>query len=337
MSDSNRVNVTIFKHEYTVSGSKPRDYIVKVADYVDSVMNDISGNAGGISMSSLAVLSAVNIADDLFDAKESLVAKETEKEQLQKDIAHYIQLWEEAKRNFLQNKEDSQVFADQMAGVQEKLNEKAIENDRLLKAAAEKDRRITELSDEKSKVIAEITDRKDRRIEELTTELSARIDELTKERDEGIASVTAKLNARVDELTKERDEGIASVTAELNARIDELTKEKDEGIASVAADKNARLDELTRERNQRIASITAEKDSRIEQLESQLKELSAQLEQQIEMSGFSSDDVMELNDKHKELEGNYFEIQMENIKLKGEIERLNSIAPEVSVAKTPGP
>jgi cell division protein ZapA len=330
------VNVSIFKNEYTVSGSKPRDYIVKVADYVDSVMNDISGNAGGISVSSLAVLSAVNIADDLFEAKESLDAKETEKEQLQKDIAHYIQLWEEAKRNFLQNKEDSQIFADQLAGVQEKLNEKAIENDRLLKAAAEKDRRIAELSDEKSNAIAEITDRKDRRIEELATELSARIDELTKERDEGVASVTTELNARIDELTKERDQSIASVTAELNARIDELTKEKDQGIASIAADKDARLDELTRERNQRIASITAEKDSRIEQLENRIKELSVKLEQQIEMGGFSSEDVMELNDKHKELEGNYFEIQMENIKLKGEIERLNSILPETSVSETPG-
>jgi cell division protein ZapA (FtsZ GTPase activity inhibitor) len=314
MSDSNRVNVTIFKREYTVSGSKPRDYIVQVADYVDSVMNDVSDSVGDMSVSSLAVLSAVNIADDLFEAREVLDAKETEKDQLQKDIAHYIQLWEEAKRNFLQNKEDSQDFADRMAGVQEKLNEKAIENDRLLKAAAEKDRRITELSDEKSKAIAEITDRKDRRIEELTEEL----------------------NARVDRLTEERDQGIASVTAELNARIDELTKERDQGIASVTAEKDSRLDELTRERNQRIASITSEKDSRIEQLGNQVRELSAKLEQQIEMSGFSAEDVSELNDKYKELEGNYFEIQMENIRLKGEIERLNSIASEAAAPVTSG-
>ncbi|MDR1043222.1 MAG: cell division protein ZapA [Clostridiales Family XIII bacterium] len=348
MSGSNRVNVAIFNREYTVSGTKPRDYIVKVASHVDGVMTDISDSAESISISSLAVLSAVNIADDLFAARERLDAKETEKEQLQKDIAHYIQLWEEAKRNFLQHKEDSQAVADQMAGVQEKLNEKAIENDRLLKAAAEKDRRIAELSDEKSKVIAEITDKKDRRFKEVTTELNARIDKLTEERDQGIAAVAAKLNARIDELTKERDQGIASLTAELNARvkgltkerdqgiasvtaklnarIEELTKERDQGIASVTAEKDARLDELTRERNQRIASITAEKDSRIEQLGSQVNDLSTKLEQQIEMSGFSSEDVRELNDKYKELEGNYFEIQMENIRLKGEIERLNSIS-----------
>jgi cell division protein ZapA (FtsZ GTPase activity inhibitor) len=126
MSDSNRVNVTIFKREYTVSGSKPRDHIIKVADHVDNVMTDISGRAGDASMSSIAVLTAVNIADDLFVAKDSINDKEVEKEQLQKDIAHYIQLWEEAKRNFLRHKEDSQTLADQVAGVQEKLNEKAI-------------------------------------------------------------------------------------------------------------------------------------------------------------------------------------------------------------------
>jgi DNA anti-recombination protein RmuC len=177
---------------------------------------------------------------------------------------------------------------------------------------------------------------RDESIALVTAERNARVDELTKERDEGIASVTAEMNARIDELTKERDEGIASITAELNARVVELTEEKNRSIASVAADKDARLDELTRERNQRIASITAEKDSRIEQLENKVRELSVRLEQQIEMSGFSADDVMALNDKHKELEGNYFEIQMENIKLKGEIERLNSLSPEIPVPETSG-
>jgi DNA anti-recombination protein RmuC len=111
--------------------------------------------------------------------------------------------------------------------------------------------------------------------------------------------------------------------------VDELAKERDQGIASITAEKDARLDELTRERNQRIASITAEKDSRIEELGKQLSDVSRKLDQQLETSGFSADDLRDLNDKYKELEGNYFEIQMENIRLKGEIERLNSLVSGV--------
>ncbi|MDR1496223.1 MAG: cell division protein ZapA [Clostridiales Family XIII bacterium] len=306
MSGANRVNVKIFKREYTVSGSKPRDRIVKVADYVDSAMTNISEQASAISLSSLAVLTAVNIADDLFAAREEIESEESEKEQLQKDIEHYIQLWEEAKRNFLQNKEDSQAFADRMTDVQEKLNEKAIENDRLLKAAAEKDKRITELEDEKAKAIAEIVEKYDRKTED----------------------IAAAQDATIEKLTIEGERRVASVAEEKDARIEELTRERNQRVAAIAAEKDARIDELTRERNQRIASITAEKDARIEELGGQVVELSAKLKGRGDGSGVSSDKFRDLTDKYKELEGNYFEIQMENIRLKGEIERLNSIVSE---------
>jgi cell division protein ZapA (FtsZ GTPase activity inhibitor) len=350
MSGSNKVNVVIFRREYTVSGSKPRDHIVRVADYVDGVMTDIAEQAGGISPSTLAVLSAVNIADDLFAVRDEVAAKESEKEQLEKDIAHYIQLWEEAKRNFLQHKEDSQAFADRMAGIQEKLNEKAIENDRLLKAAAEKDRKILELSAEKDRMVADVRDERDRRIEEIVSEKDARIEELTgeserrataiaKEKDTRIAELSEELERRVTSVAEEKDARIvalseelngrvASVTAEKDARIAALSEELNKRVASVTEEKDARVDELTRERNQRIASITSEKDARIEELTEKVADLTAKLKTWEENHDVSPDQIIELNDKYRELEGNYFEIQMENIRLKGEIERLNSLASE---------
>jgi cell division protein ZapA (FtsZ GTPase activity inhibitor) len=256
MSGANRVSVKIFKREYTVSGEKSRDYIVKIADYVDSVMTDISEQTGSISLSSLAVLSAVNITEDLFAVREELAEGENERERLQKDIEHYTQLWEEAKRNFLQNKEDSQTFADQMAGVQEKLNEKAIENDRLLKAAAEKDRRIEELSDEKNKAVAEVTERKDRKIKAILAEKDALIERLTKEKEAAAAPLASTANARLEELARERDRRIAEVTAEKDAQIGELgnqvmalsarLKERGEG-GDVTADKVRELSDKYKE------------------------------------------------------------------------------------------
>jgi cell division protein ZapA len=145
MGSENRVNVKIYGHEYTISGERPRDEIMKIAYKVDETMNDISEALGGSSLSQIAVLSAVNIADELFTFKGEASEGEQEKDQLEKDIQHYMQLWEEAKKNFLQYKEDAQVSIEQKDRIQDKLNQKAIENDTLLKSAAEKDNKISEL------------------------------------------------------------------------------------------------------------------------------------------------------------------------------------------------
>ena len=141
----NKVTVKIYGQEYTISGDKPRDYIMRVADHVDGIMNDVSEAIGGGTISSIAVLAAINITGDYFSLRSGQSELDQEKEQLQKDIAHYMQLWEEAKKNFLQYKEDAQGSLDQRDRVQEKLNEKAIENDSLLRSLEEKDKRILDL------------------------------------------------------------------------------------------------------------------------------------------------------------------------------------------------
>jgi cell division protein ZapA (FtsZ GTPase activity inhibitor) len=141
----NKVTVKIYGQEYTISGDKPRDYIMRVADHVDGMMNQVSDAIGGGTISSIAVLAAINITGDYFSLRSGQSELDQEKEQLQKDIAHYMQLWEEAKKNFLQYKEDAQGSLDQRDRLQEKLNEKAIENDSLLRSLEDKDKRILDL------------------------------------------------------------------------------------------------------------------------------------------------------------------------------------------------
>jgi cell division protein ZapA len=141
----NKVTVKIYGQEYTISGDKPRDYIMKVADHVDEVMKEIAEAIGGGAVSSIAVLAAINITGQYFSLKSSQSEMDQEKEQLQKDIAHYMQLWDEAKKNFLQYKEDAQGSLDQRDKLQERVNEKAIENDSLMRSLDEKDKRVAEL------------------------------------------------------------------------------------------------------------------------------------------------------------------------------------------------
>jgi cell division protein ZapA (FtsZ GTPase activity inhibitor) len=178
---------------------------MKVADHVDEMMHEISENIGGGSVSGLAVLAAINITDEMFSLQSEQNEKDLEKEQLNKDIEHYMQLWDEAKKNFLQYKEDAQAAVEQKDKLQERLNQLAIENDTLIKAATEKEQKIEDLEN---------------RIRNLTQRLKA------------------------------REEGQV----------------------------------------------------------------------------VSSEQIRELEDKYKEIEGNYFELQMENIQLKGDIERYRKLS-----------
>ena len=65
--DSNKVSVKIYGQEYTITGEKPREQIVKIAAYVDNKMYEISEIVTPGPESSLAVLSSVNICDEYFD------------------------------------------------------------------------------------------------------------------------------------------------------------------------------------------------------------------------------------------------------------------------------
>ncbi|HHU18442.1 MAG TPA: cell division protein ZapA [Clostridiales bacterium] len=130
MDDNNRVTVKIYGQEYTIAGDKSREHIIKVADYVDMKMHEIAKVVSGVSMSSLAVLSAVNVADDYFTAIEKLSSLKSQNEQLEKDSKHYVQLWDEAKKSFLQYKEDAQVSIEQKEELQRMFNEKIVELDR---------------------------------------------------------------------------------------------------------------------------------------------------------------------------------------------------------------
>jgi cell division protein ZapA len=131
MEDNNKVTVKIYGQEYTIAGNTPREHIMRVADYVNTKMHEIAKALSGGSVSSLAVLSAVNVADDYFTALEKLNSLKLQNEQLEKDSKHYVQLWDEAKKSFLQYKEDAQAGIEQKEELQRLFNERTVELDRM--------------------------------------------------------------------------------------------------------------------------------------------------------------------------------------------------------------
>jgi len=66
MDGKNVVQVQIFGHSYTIRGEADQGYILGVAAYVDRKMREITDKLPVASLSKVAILASLNIADELF-------------------------------------------------------------------------------------------------------------------------------------------------------------------------------------------------------------------------------------------------------------------------------
>ncbi len=65
-ASKNKVRVNIYGEEYTVLSEGDTDYIREVASFVDRKMRDIAEKTANKSPSRVAILAALNIADQLY-------------------------------------------------------------------------------------------------------------------------------------------------------------------------------------------------------------------------------------------------------------------------------
>ena len=100
-----KVDVKIYGQTYSVSGDKSQEEIQKIADYVDDKMHLIAKVMQRNGTSAVAVLTSINIAEEYFDQIDEMERLRTANEQLERDTAHYVKLWEDAKKNYKQSKE----------------------------------------------------------------------------------------------------------------------------------------------------------------------------------------------------------------------------------------
>jgi cell division protein ZapA len=62
--------VEIFGQEYKIKGAGDPEYIHMIAGYVDSKMREIAHSSGIMSQSRIAILAALNIADELHQERD---------------------------------------------------------------------------------------------------------------------------------------------------------------------------------------------------------------------------------------------------------------------------
>jgi|LauGreSuBDMM15SN_2_FD.fasta_scaffold04136_1 cell division protein ZapA len=71
MPELTRVETRIYDNDYVITGEASEDYINRVSGYVDSRMKELSRAFPEASSTKLAILTAVNIADEFFQLKEN--------------------------------------------------------------------------------------------------------------------------------------------------------------------------------------------------------------------------------------------------------------------------
>ncbi|HHW67198.1 MAG: cell division protein ZapA [Epulopiscium sp.] len=88
MGQKNKIEVIIGGRVYTLVGEESHEYIQRVALYIDQKMNEVkkAESSRKLSTNMLAILTSINVADDLFKMKEVLENAFAEIKSLQKQL-----------------------------------------------------------------------------------------------------------------------------------------------------------------------------------------------------------------------------------------------------------
>jgi cell division protein ZapA len=92
MGKERLVEIKVFGQTYTVKTDAEEDHIQEVARYVNEKMDEVLKKTRSVSTLNVAILTALNIADDLLKEKEKRVALLKEIEMKSKDLAEKIDL-----------------------------------------------------------------------------------------------------------------------------------------------------------------------------------------------------------------------------------------------------
>ena len=135
--ESNKVKVKIYGQEYVIAGEKTKEEIIQVAAHVDMKMQEVTeaAKAAGVVPSNIAVLSAVNIASEYFQVLEEMEELKRMNIQLEKDAQHYVKLWDESKKNYMDYKEETQAIVLQKDELLNQLRQKDADIQNLMQAA----------------------------------------------------------------------------------------------------------------------------------------------------------------------------------------------------------
>jgi cell division protein ZapA len=92
MGKERLVEIKVFGQTYTVKTEAEEDYIQEVAKYVNEKIDEVLKKTKSVSTLNVAILTALNIADDLLKEKEKRIALLQEIEARSKDMVEKIDI-----------------------------------------------------------------------------------------------------------------------------------------------------------------------------------------------------------------------------------------------------
>ena len=128
--EKNRADVVICGSNYVLSSEKSEERIKEIAKFVDDEIRTVSKALNFNPNFKTAVLAALNITEKLMDSTDTILKLQTENHQLDNDVKHYINQWEQAKKQVTDLKEKMSSEVDrqsQSSEDQKKLQEKLVE------------------------------------------------------------------------------------------------------------------------------------------------------------------------------------------------------------------
>jgi cell division protein ZapA len=87
---ASQVQVEIFGQTYSVKGGADPGYVEQLAAHVDGQMREVSRSGGSVDSVRIAVLAALNIADECFRLRASVEAATSGSETRARDLARSL-------------------------------------------------------------------------------------------------------------------------------------------------------------------------------------------------------------------------------------------------------
>jgi len=92
MGKERLVEIKVFGQTYTVKSDAEEDHIQAIAQYVNDKMEEVLRKTRSVSTLNVAILTALNIADDLLNEKGKRMALLREVEAKSKDLVEKIEI-----------------------------------------------------------------------------------------------------------------------------------------------------------------------------------------------------------------------------------------------------
>ncbi len=84
--ETQSVKVNIFGHTYSINGDASPEYILNLADYINKKMEEVSIGISNSNPAQVAILVALNIADEYFQLKKIKTGNEAALEEKTKNL-----------------------------------------------------------------------------------------------------------------------------------------------------------------------------------------------------------------------------------------------------------